>query len=89
MKQKTKLTPTEQQQVSEAQSQKTGAREFATAEELLRADASQTEVPPVVEQRLDESIQREPKPARPWWQRVLRRLNRGATFNTATEHDIG
>ena len=71
MKQKTKLTQAEQQQVSEAQSQKTVAREFATAEELLRVDAGLTEVPPVVEQRLDESIQREPAPARPWWRRVL------------------
>lgn len=72
MNQKTKLQPTAQQQISEAQSQKTGAREFATAEELLRADASQIEVPPAVEQRLDESIQREPKPARPWWRRLSR-----------------
>ena len=70
MKQKTKLSPTEQQQVSEAQSEKSAAREFATAEELLRADASQIEVPPAVEQRLDVSIQREPTPARPWWQRL-------------------
>jgi len=36
----------------------------------LRADASQIEVPPAVEQRLDESIQREPEPARPWWRRL-------------------
>ena len=70
MKQKTNLTAAEQQQVSTAQSHQTGAREFATAEELLRADASQVEVPPAVEQRLDESIQREPKPARPWWRRL-------------------
>ena len=70
MKQKTNLTAAEQQQVSAAQSQKTAAREFATAEELLRADASQAEVPPAVEQRLGESILREPKPARPWWRRL-------------------
>ncbi len=73
MNQKTKLTAAEQSQLSEAQSQQTEAVEFATVEELLRADASQTEVPPAVEQRLDASIQREPKPASPWWQRMLRR----------------
>jgi hypothetical protein len=70
MNHKIKLTPTEQQQVSEAQLQKPEAREFASAEELLRADASQTPVPPAVERRLDASIQREPKPARSWWQRL-------------------
>lgn len=70
MKQKTNLTAAEQQQVSAAQSQETETREFATAEELLRADASQIEVPPAVEQRLDVSIQRQPTPARPWWQRL-------------------
>ena len=70
MKQKTNLTPAEQLQVSPAQSQETAAREFATAEELLRADASQIEVPPAVERRLDASLQREPKPARPWWRRL-------------------
>jgi hypothetical protein len=75
MKQNTKLTPIEQQQVSETQAQKTVGREFATAEELLREDASQIQVPPAVEQRLDKSIQREPEPARTWWQRVLRRGN--------------
>jgi len=70
MKQEKKLTPREQQQVAETQSQKVEAREFATAEELLRHDAGQTQVPPAVAKRLDESIQREPKPARPWWKRL-------------------
>ena len=70
MKQEKKLTPREQQQTSETQAQRTAAREFATTDELLRHDASQTEVPPAVAKRLDESIQREPKPARPWWRRL-------------------
>lgn len=70
MKQEKKLTPRAQQQVAETQSQKVEAREFATAEELLRHDAGQTQVPPAVAKRLDESIQREPKPARPWWKRL-------------------
>ena len=71
MNQKTKLTSTEQQEATETQAQKTAAREFATVEEALQVDASQIEVPPAVEQRLDESIKREPKTGRPWWQRVL------------------
>ena len=70
MKQEKKLTPREQPQTSETQSQPTEAREFQTAEELLRHDAGQTQVPPAVAQRLDESIQHEPKPARPWWRRL-------------------
>lgn len=47
------------------------AKEFATPEELLRFDAAQTEVPPGVAQRLRESVQREPKPERPWWRRMF------------------
>lgn len=70
MKHENKLTPREQQQAAETQSQKAEAREFATAEELLRHDAGQTQVPPAVAKRLDESIQREPKPAKPWWKRL-------------------
>jgi hypothetical protein len=70
MKHEKKLTSREQQQTSETQSQQAGAREFQTAEELLRHDAGQTQVPPVVGKRLDESIQREPPPARPWWRRL-------------------
>jgi hypothetical protein len=70
MKQEKKLIPREQQQVSATRSQPTEAREFATPEELLRHDAGQTDVPPTVAQRLDDSIRREPKPARPWWKRL-------------------
>lgn len=70
MKHEKKLNQREQQQVSETQSQQTEAREFATAEEMLRHDAGQTQVPPAVAKRLDESIQREPKPAKRWWKRI-------------------
>lgn len=50
---------------------KTEAREFSSAEEALRLDASQTTTPPSVERRLVESILKEggstnPKP---WWKR--------------------
>jgi peptidyl-tRNA hydrolase len=73
MKQKHKLTSQEQEQVSETHTQKTEAREFATAEELIRHDAGQTEVPPAVAQRLGESIQKEPRPRRSLWQRLTGR----------------
>jgi len=73
MKQKHKLTSQEQEQVSEIQTQKTEAREFASAEEMLRHDAAQTEVPPAIAQRLAESIQKEPKPPRSLWQRLTGR----------------
>lgn len=75
MKRQTKLTSQEQQELSEAKSQQTAAREFATPEELLRYDANQTHVPPVVAERLQTSINQTPKPARPWWQRFFRTLN--------------
>lgn len=43
--------------------------EFASVEEMLRHDHAQTEVPPVVAERLKDSIAQEPKPSRPWWRR--------------------
>jgi hypothetical protein len=70
MKQKTKLTPGEQSQLSETQLKPGAAREFTSAEELLRHDAAQTIVPVAVAKRLDESIQLEPKPERSWWRRL-------------------
>ena len=72
MKRQTKLTSQEQQQeLSEAKSQQMAAREFATPEELLRFDASQTTVPPAVAERLGQAIQQVPKTARSWWQRFF------------------
>lgn len=70
MKQKSNLTQAEQQHLAEAQSKQMEAREFATTEELLRADASQIPVPPAVTKRLDESIKNEPAPKRSWWRRL-------------------
>jgi hypothetical protein len=75
MKQKHKLTPQEQQQVSETQTQQTATREFATPEELLRHDAAQTKVPATVAKRLGDSLLRETKPARSLWRRFLGRSN--------------
>ncbi len=47
--------------------------EFAAAEEALRHDAAQTDLPPAIAQRLRDSIAREPKPAASWWKRLLGR----------------
>jgi uncharacterized membrane protein YcjF (UPF0283 family) len=69
MKHQKKFEAQEQQQVSEVHSEQTSAREFATAEELLRYDAKQTEVPPGIAQRLGQSLQKEPRPRRSWWRR--------------------
>ena len=73
MKQKHKLTSQEQQEISETQTQQSTAREFTTAEELLRHDAAQTKVPPSVAERLDKSLQNEPKPTRSLWRRLTGR----------------
>ena len=73
MKRQTKHTSQEQEQVSEANAQQTSAREFASTEELLRHDVSQTTVPPQIAERLARSIQNEPKPPGSWWRRFLNR----------------
>lgn len=62
----------QEQQISETQLQQTAAREFASAEELLRYDAKQTTVPPAIAQRLGRSLQTEPCPPRPWWKNLFR-----------------
>ena len=72
MKQENKLTPREQQELAQTLSSQSTAREFTAVEELIRADAAQTPVPPAVTQRLNESIRQEPKP-RSWWQRLTGR----------------
>ena len=46
---------------------------FASAEEMLRHDAGQTPVPPAVAERLQRSLEQEPKPARSLWQRLFGR----------------
>lgn len=53
--------------------QKQAEREFATPEEALRFDAAQTEVPPVVAERLQKSLDRNPPPAtaKSWWRRLF------------------
>ena len=67
----TSQTSQEQEQLSDAQTQQTAAREFATAEEALREDIRRTVVPPAVEHRLSKSIEKLPEPGRPWWKRLM------------------
>ena len=61
----------QEQQLSEARTEQSAAREFASTDEMLRHDAAQTVVPPAVAERLSQSIGSLPKPATSWWQRLL------------------
>jgi len=49
------------------------AREFATTEEAIRADAAETEVPPAIAVRLQKSLDANPPPAleKSWWQKIF------------------
>lgn len=70
MKHQTKLSG-EQQQVAAQQTESSGARDFANAEEVLRYDAKHTTVPPAVVQRLQKSTGDLPGPKTSWWKRWL------------------
>ena len=71
-RQDNKLTQREKEEAQDRTRQHSDQRqaplEFKTAEEALRHDRAQTPVPPVVAQRLNESVQELPKPRRSWWQ---------------------
>jgi hypothetical protein len=72
MKHHNKFSPKQQQEnASELQAAQNTAREFSTAEELLRHDASRTAVPPGIAQRLQKSSADIPKPGRSFWQRLF------------------
>jgi len=72
MKHQSKLSEQQQQHAGEQQSQKSGAREFASPEEMLRYDAKQTVVPPAIAERLRKSAGDLPAPPRTsWWKRLL------------------
>jgi hypothetical protein len=45
--------------------------QFNTAEEVLRHDCTRIRVPSAVAERLRESVNTEPKPARSWWKRWM------------------
>ncbi len=68
----------QQQQAEQAieslgQQEAHSVHEFNSVEEMIRFDAKQTLPPASVAERLQESISREPKPARSWWQRLFSR----------------
>jgi hypothetical protein len=74
MKRQSKLTSQEQEQLAaqQQQQQASGAKEFASVEEMLRHDALHTPVPPTIAHRLEESVsQLPPPPARAWWRRFF------------------
>lgn len=76
MKRRSKLTSQQkqeeqqQQQAGELQAQQQAGMEFATPEELLRYDGKQTEVPPTIAARLQDSLEKLPPP-KGWWRRFL------------------
>ena len=70
-RQTTRLNEHEQTGTQQHSAQEQTALEFATAEEVLRHDAAHTPVPRVVAERLQKSIEGEPKPALCWWQRLF------------------
>jgi hypothetical protein len=56
------------------QAKQATAKEFATAEELIRHDAARTSPPPTLEDRVKQSIATEPPPEpKAWWKRLLGR----------------
>ena len=57
----------EQQTTAHEQQTKPGV-EFNSVEEMLRHDAAQTPVPPGIEHRLQESLERTPH-SKSWWRR--------------------
>ena len=63
----------EQKQKLQEQAEQTVHQErvFETAEELIRADAAQTEGPARVAERLGKSLEGLPKRPTSWWRRLL------------------
>jgi hypothetical protein len=70
MKHQSKFSP-EQQHTTAHQSGQQAAREFASAEELLRFDAAQTSVPPEIAGRLKHSAANLTPPKSGWFKRLF------------------
>jgi hypothetical protein len=45
--------------------------DFSSVEELLRYDAGQTSVPPSLQEKISDSLAREPARSRSWWGRFF------------------
>ncbi len=65
-------TESESQLTAAEQTQTETGREFGTVDEMLRHDALHTPVPPAVEDRLQQSVDREGLRPAPWWRRLFR-----------------
>jgi hypothetical protein len=65
----------EQKQEIEHQQQKqeeiSSAQDFKSVEEMLQADAAQTDVPGRIAEKLNRSIAQEPAPGKSWWRRLF------------------
>ena len=65
----------QQEQTAEQQTthREQSHREFASVEEMLRCDASQTTPPPAIAVRLEASLEKEPLPGprQSWWRRLF------------------
>jgi hypothetical protein len=68
-----KLRHEQKQETLEQTGTQETARAFSSVEEMLREDAAANGPPPALAHRVADSIGREPKPARPWWQRIFAR----------------
>jgi hypothetical protein len=63
-------TAEQQERQSLTQQNQGNAREFSSAEELLRFDAAQVTPPPCIVERLQANLAKYPKPEKPWWRRL-------------------
>lgn len=63
----------QEEQTAEQQTanQNQNLREFASVEDLLRHDISQTTPPPAIAERLQASLKAEPPPKSSWWRRLF------------------
>ena len=68
-----KLRHEQKQETIEQTGAQETARAFSSVEEMLREDAATNGPPPALAHRVADSIAREPKPPRSWWQRIFSR----------------
>ena len=67
-----KASNEQQAETARQQAAAQGPKEFAGADEMLRFDSAQTEVPPGIAQKLQKSVASE-NANRSWWTRLFRR----------------
>ena len=64
-------TTEHQQALTHGEAQQRNALEFQSVEQMLRHDCLHTPVPPIIAQRLQESVAQLPPPPRSWWRRFF------------------